>query len=298
MSQGSKILMLAVPFLMALGSCNMKGTSDTEPGVTKTSNPTAADEKNQLRIAMAQIFCLDGDRSGNFVRIENAIIEAVAQQASIVCFPETCLLGWTNVDAHERAHPIPGGDSDRLCELARKHSVFLCIGLAEKDGDSLYDSAILIDDQGSILLKHRKVNILTELMDPPYSKGSQIQTVETRFGIIGMLICADTFDESSLAKMELLKPDLVLVPYGWANKESAWPQHGKSLEATVANAARRFNCPVVGTDVVGSISKGPWAGMIYGGQSVAASPTGGLIAKAADRDREIMVFDIVKAVEK
>ena len=118
---------------------------------------------------MCQIFCLDGDRSGNFVRIENAVSEAAKAGADIICFPETALLGWVNPAAHERAFEIPGQDTNRFAQLAKKYKKHLCVGLAEKDGDKLYDSVVLIDDRGRILLKHRKINILTELRP-----GSQI----------------------------------------------------------------------------------------------------------------------------
>jgi len=33
------------------------------------------------------------------------------------------------------ADPIPGDSTDRLCDLAKRYDVMLCVGLAEKDGD-------------------------------------------------------------------------------------------------------------------------------------------------------------------
>lgn len=243
-----------------------------------------------LTIAMCQIFALDGDREGNFVRIENAIGEAKEGGADIICFPETVLLGWVNPDAHRRACPIPGEDSDRLCELAKKHKTYLCVGLAEKDGDNLHDSVILIDDKGEILLKHRKMNILTELMTPSYTPGNDVNVVETRFGRIGLLICADTHRNEILERMAEMKPDLLLVPYGYAEKEQRWPDHGKKLKFTVTKAASRTNAVVVGTNLVGEITKGPWAGYVFGGQSIAADRTGKTIAIAKDRDRDIKLF--------
>jgi predicted amidohydrolase len=245
-----------------------------------------------VRIAMCQIFCLDGDRSGNLVRIEEALREAQEQEVNIACFPETALYGWVNPTAHHRAKPIPGRDSDALCRLAQKYGMFLCVGLAEKEDENLYDTALLIDDSGRILLKHRKLNILRELMSPPYTPGTEIQAVDTPVGRIGILICADTFWRKNLDGMALLKPDLVLVPYGWAAKEESWPAHGKELHATVADAAKVMQIPVVGTDLVGKISHGPWRGYVYGGQSVAADALGRILVTAKDRDRDIIVFDI------
>jgi len=245
-----------------------------------------------IRIAMCQIFALDGDRSGNFVRIENAIREAKDADADIICFPETTILGWVNPDAHKRAYPIPGKDSQRLCELAKKYKTYLCAGLAEKNGTNLYDSVILIDNKGRILLKHRKINILTELMTPPYTPGKDVNTVETEFGKIGLLICADTFEDEILKRMAALKPDLLLVPFGWAAEENEWPEHGKKLENVVTEAARKTGAPVVGTDLVGQITRGPWKNRVFGGQSVAADKNGKTLAIAKDRDRDIKIASI------
>jgi predicted amidohydrolase len=245
-----------------------------------------------VKIASAQIFCLDGDRSGNLVRIENAVIAAKAQGADLVAFPESCIFGWENPDAHRRACTIPGEDSSLLCEMAKKHGIYIHIGLDEKDGDKLYGAAILIDDSGKILLKHRKNNVLAELMTPPYSEGKGVEAVDTPLGRIGVMICADSFRESLLREMRDLKPDYVLIPYGWAAEEKEWPGHGKELMKTVQKAAKTVGCPVVGTDVVGEISHGTWAGRIYGGQSLASDAEGKVLFVSKDRDSDITLVTI------
>jgi len=241
---------------------------------------------------MCQIFSLDGDRNGNFVRIENAVSQAKDAGAGIICFPETIILGWVNSDAHKRAYSIPGKDSARLCKLAEDYQAYLCIGLAEKEASRLYDSVLLIDDKGQILLKHRKINLLSELMSPPYTPGKNVDVVETGFGKIGLLICADTHKDEILNRMAVLKPDLLLVPYGYAAEENQWPAHGKELEKVVKRTAKKTGAPVVGTNLVGEITKGPWKGRIYGGQSIAVDKTGKTISIAKDRDRDINIFQI------
>lgn len=245
-----------------------------------------------IKIAIAQILCLDGDRAGNLLRIENAIAEAKAQDAALVAFPESCLLGWINPAAHERAYPIPGADSDALCALAKKYNVHICIGLDEKQGDQLFGAAILIDKEGIILLKHHKINVLPDLMNPSYSIGNEVSVAETSFGKIGVLICADSFQEELLHRMALQKPDLMLIPYGWAAEENAWPQHGENLVKVVQKVAQTIHCPVVGTNLVGQISQGPWAGRIYGGLSVACDKNGEIIRIGKDREREVAVISV------
>ncbi len=262
------------------------------------SNSSQGQGKRELCVAMCQIICLDGDRSGNFARIENAIREAKNAGADIVCFPETSLLGWVNPEAHRRAYPIPGKDSDRLCRMAAGYGIHMCIGLAEKEGNLLFDTVILIDDTGDILLKHRKINILTKLMTPPYTVGKGVRTVETKFGRIGLLICADTFKQEILTQMREKEPDFVLVPYGWAAEEDRWPEHGKELLKTVSQAALAIGAPVVGVDLVGEITHGPWTGMTYGGQSVAADAQGKIIAIAKDRDRDVMIVRVRVAPDR
>jgi len=106
------------------------------------------------------------------------------------------------------------------------------------------------------------------------------------------LICADTHKDEILDKAGALKPELLLVPYGYAAVENDWPAHGKELEKVVRNAAKRTGAVVVGTNAVGQISKGHWKGRVYGGQSIAADKNAKTIARAKDRDRDTVVVCI------
>jgi predicted amidohydrolase len=247
---------------------------------------------SKVRMAMCQILCLDGDRSGNIARMAVALDRARDLPVDIVCFPETVFYGWVNPEAHTRAQPIPGEDSRILCELARARGVYLCAGLEEKDGDNLYDSALLIDNEGQILLKHRKIILLSELMTPPYAPGHGVQVAETKFGKIGVLICADTHERVILEQMASLKPDLVLVPYGYAAPEEAWPEHGKQLERVVRNAARVIDAPVIGTNLIGQITHGPWQGQTYEGHSVAADRRGRILALGGDFIDDNVILEV------
>lgn len=249
-----------------------------------------------IRVAVCQVFCVDSDAEGNLRRIEYAAEEAARQGAAVACFPESSILGWINPEAHKLAEPIPGPITERLGELARRHKLMICIGMDEKDGDKLYDSAVLIGSDGKILAKHRKINNLSEarLMEPAYTDGEpeNISVVETPVGRVGLLICADTFVGDFLDRMADKRPDLLLVPYGWAADKHQWPKHGKELEKVVCRAAKQVGCPVVGTDCVGMITHGPWTGKTYGGQSVVADREGKVLGILRDRDAEVRVFEI------
>ena len=247
-----------------------------------------------VRVAICQILVIDGDREGNFRRIEYALKAARAMDADIATFPESSVLGWENPDAHTMATPIPGADSDRIAALARKYAVMIAIGLDEKDGDRLYDSAILVEKTGKLLWKHRKLNVLAELMDPPYSVGDRedIGVAETEFGRIGVIICADTFVDEYAQRVASLKPDLMLVPYGWAAQVKMWPAHEEDLERLVADRAKMWKCPTIGTDLVGEMTHGPWKGWTYGGGSVVADASGRVLEVLRDRDTDVRVVEL------
>ena len=89
--------------------------------------------------------------------------------------------------------------------------------------------------------------------------------------------------------MAELEPDLAIVPYGYAAPEDAWPGHGKELERVVAEAAKTIGAPVIGTNLIGQITHGPWRGRTYGGHSVAAAPTGKLLAVGNDFDPDVRI---------
>jgi predicted amidohydrolase len=250
--------------------------------------------KRTVRVAVCQILAIDGDREGNFRRIEYALEAAQAGHADIAAFPESVILGWENPDAHHMATTIPGEDSDRIAALARKYSLMIAMGLDEKDGEHLYDSAILVDKAGKLLWKHRKLNVLPELMDPPYSVGKpeDIGAVDTEYGRIGVVICADTFVDAYAERIREFKPDLMLVPYGWAAEVEKWPEHEKDMERLVVSRAKMWKCPVVGTDLVGVMMHGSWKGQTYGGGSVVADGSGKVLALLRDRDVDLRVVEL------
>lgn len=278
------LAVLAVTFIAACG---------LGIGTPPSSSPQG-EQGRALRIAVCQTFCIDSDIEGNLKRIEYAVEDAARQQADIACFPETALIGWVNPKAHELAAPIPGALSDRIAALAKKHEIMIAIGLCEKDGEALHDSVILVDTDGEILLKHRKINTLDELMDPPYTSGSveDVAAVDTPIGRVGMLICADTFKDEYIDAAAAKKPELMIIPYGWAAGVSQWPQHAKQLEAVVTHTAKRAGCPVIGTDLVGSISTGPWKGKTYGGQSIVVGADGKILGVLRDRDAEVRIIEV------
>ena len=78
----------------------------TNFSIGSTDNYSKINERSVL-IAMAQIICIDNDRSGNLVRIENAIIEAKEKNADLYYFLNpACWDGLTRRPSKEHV-PFP-----------------------------------------------------------------------------------------------------------------------------------------------------------------------------------------------
>ena len=92
----------------------------------------------------------------------------------------------------------------------------MAAGLTEKDGEKFYNTAILIDPDGKILMKYRKIHTL-DLVQDLYSTGSSLSVVDTPLGKIGMNICADNFMNSlTLAhSMANTGAEIILSPSSW-----------------------------------------------------------------------------------
>lgn len=245
-------------------------------------------------VALCQVPCRDGALEENLAEVASAAREAKAKGAAIACFPESMDFGWVNVEAHRLAPPLPGPVSDRVTELALTLGLTIAIGLTEKVEGGIADSAIIAGPDGSILLKHRKINTLPELMDPPYVPGRKedIRVADTPLGRLGLLVCADTFVDEHLEILRALEPDLVLVPYGWAAPPAEWPGHGEELKKTVCRAAKVIGAPVIGPTTIGEITSGPWKGRTYEGESAAADAEGNLLFFGLTGRREVAVFPV------
>lgn len=58
---------------------------------------------------------------------------------------------------YDSALAIPSPEFDQLCNLSQEWKVHLSVGIIERDGATLYCTSILLDRDGKLLYKHRKV---------------------------------------------------------------------------------------------------------------------------------------------
>lgn len=143
------------------------------------------------------------------------IRDAAVRGAQVVLLPECCDVGWTHPLTRDLAEPVPGGATfGVLTEAARAAGVMVCVGLAERSGDSVYNTAVLIGADGSLLLIHRKLNEL-DIGHPYYDRGDRVGCVDTPFGRLGVMICADGFarGETIARALGYQGADVILSPW-------------------------------------------------------------------------------------
>lgn len=229
--------------------------------------------KSHMKLAMAQMLVEGGNKKGNLERASQRIATAAKNGADLILLPEILDLGWTHSSAKTEAEPIPGGSTyESLALAARKNNIYVCAGITEKDKDKVYNSAVLINREGQLLLKHRKVHEL-DIAHDVYSQGTGINTCETEFGTIGLLICADATakDYVLTRSMGYLDADIILLPSSWAvppDFDNAKTPYGGSWRKAFNTVCKEFNLTIASVSNVGKISDGPWKDWLCIGNSL------------------------------
>lgn len=238
-----------------------------------------------FRLGMGQMLVEGGARGANLARAACMVREAADQGCAAVVLPECLDTGWTHPSALALAQPIPGASSDGLARAAADARVHLVAGLTERDGNSVYNTAVLISPGGELLLKHRKINILS-VARHLYDIGDRLAVARTPLGTMGVNVCADNFPNSlvlghSLARMGAR---IILSPCAWAvdgDHDNRAEPYGGVWRTAYGELARLYDLWVVGVSNVGWISDGPWRGRKCIGCSLAMGPGGNVAAEGA-----------------
>ncbi|MFN4217851.1 MAG: carbon-nitrogen hydrolase family protein [Candidatus Bipolaricaulia bacterium] len=161
-----------------------------------------------MRLCLIPLQITPQDAAANLSELERRLREASRSRPDLVCLPECALTGYLYEDADVQrfAEPIPGPTTERMGALAREHKIFLCFGLLEVSDKNFFNSAVLLDRHGRILLHHRKI-----CEHPPFTTGTTVQSVKTELGRLSVLICGDLFDEDATSQLDR-SIALLLVP--------------------------------------------------------------------------------------
>jgi len=240
-----------------------------------------------MRVTCAQYAVREGDRDHNLDHSLHFIRRATAAGADLVVLPELantgCDLG-SRDHALDLAEEIPSGPAVRAWrEEAEGSGVCVVGGLMEREGDTLFNSAVLLGP--GMLGRYRK----THLWDKEkllYEPGRELPVFDTPLGRIGLLICYDAWFPEAARALALKGAQILCVP---SNAPDDWvPETRRRGDLTMldvhciaaANANRVF---VAAANRVGDG---------YLGRSCIVDVTGGVLALAGSTEEALISAEL------
>jgi nitrilase len=113
-------------------------------------------------------------------------------------------MGKDHLRLYEWAVEVPGPVTERLSKAAAQHSMVLVVGVNERDGGSLYNTQLIFENDGRLLLKRRKITpTYHERMVWGQGDGAGIRAVDTAVGRVGALACWEHYNP--LARFALME---------------------------------------------------------------------------------------------
>ncbi|KAI3337467.1 carbon-nitrogen hydrolase [Xylariaceae sp. AK1471] len=221
-----------------------------------------------VRIAAVQAAPVSFDLEKSLEKLTGLTAEAAKGGAELIVFPEAFLSAYpwryafdATVGAreprgrewyrkyHDSSVTIPSAEVDMIADAARTHNVYIEVGIIEKDGGTLYCTALLIGRDGSILLKHRKlIPTAAERLVWGRGAGDGLGVVQTDIGKIGTLICWENYMPA--ARMALYQQGVEIYLAPTADDLPTWT-------ASMQHIAKEGRCFVVTVNAMTKVSDFP-----------------------------------------
>src|SRR5947208_1913101 len=180
----------------------------------RMSEPRTRDEA-VVKIACVQMEPVVGQKERNVRRTLEFIEQAAANGAHLVVLPELCNSGYvfeSRQEAVPLAEEIPNGPTcPAWKDIARQRSLHIVAGIDERDGQALYNAAVLIGPSGHVGT-FRKLHLWNEenLFFEPGNLGFPV--FRTPLGRIATFICYDGRFPESYRLCALQGADVVCIP--------------------------------------------------------------------------------------
>jgi predicted amidohydrolase len=186
------------------------------------------------KVAAIQFVSEFGQPERNRTRLEKLICDAAGNGAKIIALPELAIHGYmseeaaqtwrrpgwpamlplTGVDPLSIAETIPGPTAEQFSALAADSKTYLSVPILERRSDDLFNSVILFDPDGQMLLHYRKAHPWPYVESGWAAAGDRgLQTIDTPFGHLGLLICYDIHFE--LPNIKARGVDTLLFSSAW-----------------------------------------------------------------------------------
>jgi predicted amidohydrolase len=169
------------------------------------------------------------------------LIDAKVQdKTDVILLPEGISVIGTGKRDPDVAETIPGPTTARLGEVARRKKSYIVAGIFEREGPAIYNTAVLIDRDGNVAGKYRKVYLPREELEVGLTPGSDFPVFQTDFGKVGLMICWDLQYADPARALTLEGAELILLPI-WGGDEAIGK--ARAMENHVFLAASGYDYP-------------------------------------------------------
>lgn len=175
------------------------------------------DYSRTVRAAAVQLSPVLFSCEGTTEKVLQAIAAAAKEGVQLIVFPETIvpyypyfsfvqppvLMGKEHMRLYEEAVVVPSPVTDVVSRAARSYGMVVVLGVNERDHGSLYNTQLIFDADGTLLLKRRKVTpTYHERMIWGQGDGAGLTVQDTAVGRLGALACWEHYNP--LARFALM----------------------------------------------------------------------------------------------
>jgi nitrilase len=210
-----------------------------------------------VRAAAVQIAPDFENVDGTLNRVCAAIDEAGAKGVQLIVFPETflpyypyfsfvqppVLQGPAHIRLMERAVVVPGPVTLAVAERARANGMVVVLGVNERDHGSLYNTQLVFDAEGSLLLKRRKITpTYHERMIWGQGDAAGLKVVDTKVGRVGALACWEHYNPLARYALMAQHEEIHCAQFPGS---LVGPIFAEQMEVTIRHHALESGCFVV-----------------------------------------------------
>ena len=262
-----------------------------------------------IRAAVVQAAPVAFDKARTLDKLEHLVAEAARRGAQLVVLPEAFVSAYPRGSSFgavvgartaagrewyrrywQSAIDVPGPDVERIGAAARAANAFLVVGVVERDGGTLYCSALYFAPDGALLGKHRKLMpTASERLVWGCGDGSTLPVFDTAIGKLGGAICWENY--MPLLRMALYGKGVELYCAPTADGRDSWlatvrhiALEGRCFVLSCNQFARRGDYPA---DFVTEFGDEPSTVMSRGGSCI-VNPMGEIVA-GPDYDGEAIL---------
>jgi len=218
--------------------------------------------------------------------IEQAIEDLNDVKADLMILPDLFGTGYLFISKNETgslAEEIPSGRTcQAMTDFARLKGMTVVFGLAERDGDRIYNSAAVIGPEG-FLGRYRKSHLFFEekhFFDPGDSGFSVFDMGQAR---IGVMICFDWWFPEAARTLTLMGADIICHPANLVLPSCQQAMFTRSLENGVFSAT---------ANRVGTEARGGKEPLLFTGESQILDNRGKTLTSLGENKTGISVVDI------